>query len=198
MAHGIRAQRNVFILLVLVVWAIGGCSNVSVSTDYDPAFAFSGLGTFAWHSEPQEKTGDARIDNPLLDKRIRRAVEDQLVMQGFRKGDPAQASFLLGYHLSLGKSLQVNTVNDYYGYGYGGYGYWGGPGPGGTSSTTVREYETGTLIIDVVDGKKNELVWRGSGKTRLSESSTPKESNKKVAEVVREILKDFPPEKKDS
>jgi hypothetical protein len=190
-----QVQKSILGVFFLIVFAVGGCSSVNVSTDYDPEFSFTGLGTFGWHPVPQELTGDTRIDNPLLAKRIRRAIEDQLSMQGYRKSDPGQASFLLGYHLSLGKGLQVNTVNDYYGYGYGRYGGWGGPSAG-TSTTTVREYETGTLIIDIVDGGKDELVWRGSGMTRLSKTTTPKKSDKVVAEVVREILKKFPPKPK--
>ncbi len=60
----------------------------------------------------------------------------------------------------------------------------------------MSEYETGTLIIDLVDRRRNELVWRGSGESRLSKHPTPEKTDKKVAKVVGAILAKFPPSKK--
>ena len=45
----------------------------------------------------------------------------------------------------------------YYGYRGGYYGAWGGYGYG--TETRVSQYTEGTFNIDIVDAKKNQLVW---------------------------------------
>jgi hypothetical protein len=187
-----RAAR--FALWLGLVGLVCGCSTVQVESDWDPRVDFSGMSRYAWLPGPQQPTGDARIDNPLLDARLRKAIDAQLRAQGHTKTHPADASFLVGYHLSLDKVLRANTINDHYDYGYGTWDYWGGPGTPGRSQTVIREYETGTLVIDIIESARYELVWRGSGSTSLERSTTPEREAKLVARVVGEILKGFPPD----
>jgi hypothetical protein len=182
---------------ILLAWigvsliALNGCTHIRVSADWDPSVSLREFRTFAWLPGSQRETGNVRLDNPLLDKRIRRAINQQLQIQGYSEAPASGADFLLGYHLSLDRKLQVNTINDYYGYGYRRYGYWGG-GYGG-SRTYVTEYDVGILIIDMVERAANELVWRGTGATRVRDESTPAEADRSVARVVAKILEQFPP-----
>jgi hypothetical protein len=171
--------------------AFFGCTSIHVTADWDPSANFASFETFAWMPGPQRETGNVRLDNPLLDKRIRKAVSQQLQTQGYSEAPASRADFLLGYHLSFDRKLQVNTINDYYGYGYRRYGYWGG-GIGG-SHTYITEYDVGILIIDLVERRANELVWRGSGATRVRDESTPAEADRRVAQVVAKVLEQLPP-----
>ncbi len=179
-------------MAVLAALTLAGCSSVRVSADFDPAANLHSYKTFAWLPGPQKETGNERIDNPLLDKRIRDGVTRQLQLQGYVEADASAADMLVGYHISLDRKLDVTTVNNHYGYGYRG----AGGSPIASSHTVVHEYETGTLIIDLVDRRKNQLVWRGSGESRLTKRPTPEETDKKVATVVAAILAKFPPAKK--
>ena len=77
------------------------------------------------------------------------------------------------------------------GYGYGGWGGW--RYGGGMQTTTVTEIPTGTLVIDLVDGKSNTAVWRGIAKDQISTSATPEERNQKVNEVFAKLFENFPP-----
>ena len=181
-------------MAALAALILAGCATVRVQTDFDPAANFHSYKTFAWLPGPQKATGDERIDNPLLVKRVRHGVTRQLQLQGYVEADASAADMLVGYHISLDKKLSVQTINNYYGYGHRGWGAWGRPM--GSSQTVVREYEMGTLIIDLVDRRQNELVWRGAGESRLTKRPTPEKTDKKVAEVVGAILAKFPPSKK--
>ena len=171
--------------------AFFGCTRIHVTADWDPSANFADFQTFAWMPGPQKETGIVRLDNPLLDKRIRKAVSRQLHTQGYSEAPVSSANFLLGYHLSLDRKLQVNTINDYYGYGYRHHGHWGG-GFGG-NRTYITEYDVGILVIDLVDRTANQLVWRGSAETRIRDESTPAQAEQKVARVVAKILEQFPP-----
>jgi len=169
------------------------CSSLSVNSDWDPAEDFTRLRSYQWLPGPQPKTGDIRLDNPLLDARLRTAVDEQLAIQGYQKLDSGRPDFRVGYHLSTEKKLDVRTVNSYYGYGWGyGYGY----APMGYADTRVSEYDVGTLILDIVDTEMNRLVWRGTASGRLREKSTPEQNEKDAREVAKAVLEQFPPKVK--
>jgi hypothetical protein len=73
-----------------------------------------------------------------------------------------------------------------YGWGWGWNPYlWGGRNTYATSSTE------GTLYIDLIDARKNELIWQGEGVGYLTENRREKE--KRINEFVAKILEQFPP-----
>ena len=63
--------------LVMVLAAVmAGCSSMEISYDYDPKANFTGLKSYGWLNEPQNPTGDPRVDgNTILEKRIHEAVD---------------------------------------------------------------------------------------------------------------------------
>jgi hypothetical protein len=80
------------------------------------------------------------------------------------------------------------------GYGYpGGWGMYGGGYRGGyrggyvgTTTTTVRSYQTGTLVVDVWDAKSEKLVWRGTA-TNISVSDNPTKMKKKIDKALKKM-----------
>lgn len=168
--------------------AIAGCAPISVSYDYDPAFSFASLRTFAWLPEPDERVGDARVDE-LVRSRIRNAFETQLAAKGYRKAD-GTPDFYIVYYAVVTTKLQVDTMYD--------PGVWG-PGPrvgwrgwGGTY-VDVREYDEGTLILDVFDAEAYRLRWRGTATAVVDLESEPQRKTERINEAVRLILEKFPP-----
>ncbi len=181
-------QRGFVLRLLVGVIALCGCSTVRVTTDWDPKTDFSEFHSFGWLHEQQPQTGNFRLDNPLMDARIRAAVDRTLEQRGYLKVADAGADFVVGYHLGLERELDVRTMNTYYGYGNGHR--WGAVG---YPQTQVREYERGTLVIDIADVDARELVWRGSGSRRLSNPSSPEKATQVIDKAVAEILAKFPP-----
>ncbi len=102
--------------------------------------------TFSWHD-----TGD--IKDSLWEKRIENVLSDTLAAKGLKKVDTGGDVWLV-VHARLSKQTQINTYNSGWGYGYGWYG-------GGMQTSTVSEIPVGTLVVDLVDGKKKDMVWRG-------------------------------------
>ena len=76
----------------------------------------------------------------------------------------------------------------WHGYPYGGY--WPG-----YSQTYNVEYQEGTLIIDILDAKSHELVWRGTGQDYVEEQQSPEEITEGINQAVTGIMSDFPPGK---
>ena len=61
----------------------------------------------------------------------------------------------------------------------------------GTATTSVSEFQVGSLIVDMFDAKTKELFWRGIGVDELSDKSD--KNQKKIANATQKMFKNFPP-----
>jgi hypothetical protein len=174
----------VFSLLSIV---LTGCSSVSVTRDYDASADFAGLKSYAWQHETQPKTGNPRIDNDLIDERVRSAVDLQLAQKGFILSDEGDTDFLVTYYVQYKQRISGNSVS--FGVGasrnsrYGSIGY----------DTSISDYDEGWLTIDMIDPESGKMFWRGVGIRATYESQKPKKVSKIINHAVSRILKDFPP-----
>ncbi len=175
-------------LSLLMLW-ISACSSITVTYDYDPEEDFNSFRAYTWLPEESQNT-DTRVANDLIANRVHSAMESTLAERGYTKND-GSPDFYITYHILTDRKLQARTINNYYGH----YGYGYGIGMSG-SDTYITEYEVGTLVIDIIDTKKKELVWRGNGSSRLSSSPTPEKTTQLINETVSAILEKFPPEAK--
>ena len=173
----------------LFVLFVAGCTSVRLGLDHDGSFDFSRFKTFSFVPEEEtERVGETQ-ENPLMGSRIRTAIDSVLSERGYLQTTPDEADFLVGYHLSIEKKLDVNTVSA--GIGYGGYNRWGSVG----FQTRVSQYDEGTIVIDIADGETERLVWRGSGSRRIKPIRDPEKTTNLVNRAVSEILAQFPPKK---
>lgn len=178
---------------ILAVLLGAGCASQPAGYDYDNSVDFSRFQRWAWLAQRQGKSsGDARIDSPLVQKRIEAAVSRTLEAKGFEETEAQTADFDVGYLVTVEKRISSSGVSTSVGFGR----YSGGSGFGisvGGPGTQPREYEVGTLIIDIKDKKSGKLAWRGSSTSRLDQARTPEESEKVINQMVEEILANFPP-----
>jgi hypothetical protein len=168
-----------------------GCtsSSVVVNSDYDPSANFLGYQTYGWLATPTESTGDPRLNSPLLDARIRNAVETQLKAKGYTKANTGSPDILVNYHVMVRGALDIRTINDVYGYGPRHLRGWGAAG----STTHVRQVEEGTLLLDFLDPATQNLLWRGTAKGFVEPSLHPTEREKRIQDIIKRILDQFPP-----
>jgi hypothetical protein len=169
--------HSLFILFAVIV--VNGCATISVNQDYDTGYDFAQLKTFGFLPVPS----DAGIDQ-LSANRLGDAIKTELTAKGYTLSDSAD----FGVALHFGK--QTKTSVQSYGYGYGGW--WGRPGMG---SVDVSQYDEGTLVIDFIDMKKKELIWRGTGTGVIGDSPSVEEKTEKINNAVQQILAQFPPTK---
>lgn len=171
------------ILAALVLMLIG-CSSVTVNTDYDPSVDFGKYKTFKMY-EGKTVPGDALARNPLVKKRVELSIAKELEAKGFTKVEAGDPDFMVVAHGGVKEKTQVTDWG-----GYGWYNPWWGPYGG---RVDVSRYEEGTLVIDIVDFKDKEMVWRGLGTAVLEGQSNPEKVQKKVDQYVTQILAKFPP-----
>jgi hypothetical protein len=167
--HG-RTILVVFCMIFLTV----SCHTTSVKHDYDLEADFSNLKTYDWMPDPGVVMGlvqEAIEGNTLLDKRIKSAVNDQLAAKGYQQktDDP---DFLVVYYVSVREKLKD----------------WGNEYDG-----RVRMLQEGTLILDVVDPEKDEVIWRGVASRTLEKNPTPEKREENINNAVKKLLDKFPP-----
>ncbi len=188
---------NILFTSIALVF-LSGCSSLSVNYDYNQQADFTKYKTFNWLPFPKDMPTDE-----LNRARFVTSVEDNLAAKGFQKNS-SQPDFVIAVH--FGKENKIDITNwgysyapsSYYqGYGYrhsGSYGYAGGYAS--TGGVSVYEYEQGTLILDFVDTKSKNLIWRATAKAIVSPASTPEKQTAKIKSAVQEILENFPPQSK--
>jgi len=90
---------------------------------------------------------------------------------------------LVHYHASITQRIDVNRVDREHGYCYG-----------ENCSVRVFEFETGTLVLDMVDTRTNRVIWRGWAQDSLQGLlDNPDRMARTINEAVRRMLEKFPP-----
>jgi hypothetical protein len=167
-------------LAPLLALALLACATPAVESDWDPATDFSTLKTWAWFPKTRPPQLDPRLDSQLLDARIQQAVEAELATKGYVKSTlPYKADFLVGHTVAIQQKVTATAIDDFYGYG--------------RSRVYLDEYEVGTLVLDVLDPKKSQLIWRGTFQARLTPATNPSEREERVRTAVHALLERFPP-----
>ncbi len=177
------------VLAALLLTALCACSTLRVSSDYDPAFDFSGFRTWDWLTGTSAGSVDPRLPRGLVEERIRAAVEKHLAARGYPRSGSGTPDFRVGYHAAVEDKVDVRSINRAYGYGPG----WGAGRGLMIRDTYVRQYEQGTLILDIVDPRTNVLVWRGSAQAEVYSYATPEQREARIDDAVGQILERFPP-----
>jgi hypothetical protein len=178
-------QKKRLTLAVAVLLASTVVLAQKTSYDYEKTANFTAFKTFAF------KAGTA-VGQPLIDNRIVAAIEAELALKGLKKVD-ADPDLFVVYHVAFDKEKDISTYSSGYG-GYGGYGWgWGGGWAGGTTTTQVRDIVVGTLVVDMADARKGQMVWRGMGVREIDTNAKPDKRDKNINNAVKKILKNYPP-----
>ncbi|MCD2260671.1 DUF4136 domain-containing protein [Psychroserpens luteolus] len=174
--------------IVMVTLVITSCSTVRVASDYDKNADFNNYKTFAFF-----KTGIDKAEISDLDKRrILRAIETELLAQGYTKSENPD----LLVSIFTKSEQRINVYNNAWGWGAWGWGGWGGFGPGwgwGWNQPSVSTRTQGALYVDLIDANKKELVWQGKGTGLLTQRSVEKKEEK-IKEFVTKIMQAYPPQ----
>ncbi len=172
-------MRTARVMTAVLALGMAACSTLELNTDYNPGTDFSGFRTFSFMegSKPRD---------PVARRSVEYAIGMALEGKGLKNVDTGGDLLIYG-HFVADEKLQVES------YGYGTYGWYGYGWGGGVTTTTVRRIPVGTVLIDLVDGKKKELVWRGIVKDEISTTAYPEEREQKAIKVAKELFAGFPP-----
>lgn len=154
-----------------------------VRTTVDPRADLGKYRTFTFlQADPKDK---GAITDKMALERLRSMIAIHLEQRGYQPVEPGQAADL-GVHFAgyVVPKQQVFMTGRPGPYSYG----WGRTELGGQDTFDYRE---GTLIVDLIDVSKNQLLWR----TRISEALTAgysEENWKKTNQALTEAFKKLP------
>ena len=89
---------------------------------------------------------DGLATNPATENRIRENLESQFSAIGMQKAS-IEPDFVFAFYAK--SVLRTRWQSPSYG------------GPGSSGNTAPMGYEVGTLVVDIVDPKSSQVVWRG-------------------------------------
>jgi hypothetical protein len=174
------------ILAAALALAAPACGPaISVGTDYDTAYNFTRLSSYAW-----APVKDQYGLETLVGQRIVNAIDRELAARHMTKTTMDQnPDFVVAYHTGVRDKTQV--VDWGYDWGFT-YGPWYTPS---ARTYHVETYREGTLIIDLVDWKTKQMIWRGVGRKALDPNppDNPERLTKSVNDAVNQIMAGFPP-----
>jgi hypothetical protein len=172
-----KAIRMMMGLAILIGFLAAISANAqSVQSDYDRSFNFSNVKTFAFAVQRRSAT-DPLANDSLNDGRIRSAMESQLIANGYRM-DNGNADFAIVYHVTTKNKLNVQDYSV------------GPPRWFGRTDIRVNQYSEGTLLVDFIDTKTNQVIWRGSATGTLEMKGVDKKISKSVEKLVKQFIKD--------
>jgi len=115
--------------------------------------------------------------NPIMALRIKNAIDIRLANQGKARSDTPEMKVQF-FMKDETKLIYSDCGIDYK--------QWEG---GAICQTRVIEYEEGTIVIDIIDVKKKEIVWHGAAYgPSFNYINNP---DKKISEAVNQLLDKF-------
>lgn len=172
-------RKNLLLPLAALAAVLSGagCSSITTNVDYDPGAHFAAYHTYAFK--------DVHGRDEFQMKRVEAAVDKTLQAKGLAKAD-GKPDLWVVLHTKTRHDKQITTFSTGWGWrwGWGGGGYW---------STHVNDIPVGTLVVDLVDTKAKELVWRGMASRAVDASETPQERLQVMQEAVDKLFAGFPP-----
>ncbi len=171
-----KAIRMMGVLGMLLGLLVISASAQTVQSDYDKSFRFSELKTFSFATQRRGATDPLAADS-LNDGRIRTGLESQLTASGFRM-ETERPDFVIAYYVTTKNKLNVQD------YGYG------PPRWFGSRDIRVNQYQEGTLMVDFIDTKNNQVIWRGRASGTLEMKGVDKKISKSVEKLIKQYIKD--------
>jgi len=157
-----------------------------------PGLDFSSYRSYSWLHAVQPPTGVPRLDQPLLHQTIRSEVDRRLTAKGYRWVGDAAPDFLLSYYVTIRKKAETSRLKLGQSYTRGwGKEQWSGT-PMGSSGTYVKEFEEGTLVLEIIDARMSQVIWRGFASAVVDASGSQESRTARVRKAVRRILLRLP------
>lgn len=145
-------SRSLLIALaVCAASAFAGCAARSVHSFVERGTDLSQYHTFAWGPADRGETGDPRLDdNEIVQGRIQAAIEKQLAARGFQTSGANPPDVRVHYHMRVEQKVDLSHEFDP---------ITRAPEPCTHCAPSI--YDAGSLVVDLVDVRSHELIWRG-------------------------------------
>lgn len=185
-------------LCVLLVFS-ALLSRADVRNDFDPEVDFTKFKTFSFVGGV-DLAKNGFLADPENRERVKNFISGVLELRGLQEV-PKDANYDLAvrYWVARRDKSDVSTIYTpdplLWGGYWGGYPpYWSGPWSWYYEEYVVRNYVEGTLIVDLINPKTKELVWRTYLREELEDRA---KAYDKLKKSLTKGFSDLPPSQSD-
>jgi len=183
--------RNIVTAILLLAFLSACATGARIETMQAPGVDLSSYERFAF-VDPlgTDRAGYASLISRQLKFSTRRELEELGLT--FVE-DATTADLLVNFHAHLDERIRTREVMEpymgptFYDYRYGFYSPW----PAYGTRTEVDQVTEGTLVVDLIDAERNEMVWEGSARNTVTER-TRRNAASLIDETVARMFESFP------
>ncbi len=170
-------------LFVCGLALLAGCAPIAVQTDYDPDVDFSSYQTYGFlpRSMSEQERASYRFSPELFEKKLHKSVRAALAERGLQYASN-NPDLLITFHANVRHRQDVYDAQH-------GYNSW----KSAVVDVDVHEYREGTLVLDFIDRRTNDLVWRGIGTGTTEGIDSPEDLQKRLDKAVSKMVSKYPP-----
>jgi len=186
------------VVAVLLALGVAVSAGVKVRADFDKEYDFTKPKTFGWHPDG---AGEVKMlqqsgDDPVklierFDPVFKDAIATELAKRGLVVATNGKPDIVIHYYVLIGP----NSESQFRGQFVGAVPPWGLPDFAMTN-TSFKIFEQGTVVLDLMDAARKEIVWRGVAEAKIDREKLPAERDKRIRDGIADLLKKFPPKKK--
>ena len=163
--------------------ALVACSHhITVYSDVEPAIDFSLYHSFTWG----KRSHLAHDDNPIYYTDLTdcwvKAVVNTILAQRNMNVSEDNPDLIIHYHIIVEDRSIIVTESFAYAYSP----YWI------RSTADLCSYREGTLILDVMDARTRQLVWRGWATSVINDKYEPGEIEQLLKKAIVKMFTEFP------
>jgi hypothetical protein len=194
MSYRSRIASALLLAVVALAASLAGAS-IKIKIEFDKTYNFAALRTYGWHPDG---AGEVKLLSTLEEDPaavlarfgpvLQGALEVELAKRGLV---PAPAGTKPNVYIHYYILIGPNSESQFRGQFIGGVPAWGLPDFAMTT-TALKIYEQGTVVLDFVDVPRMEIIYRGIGQTELQRMRSAQERDQRVRDGVAELLKKFP------
>jgi hypothetical protein len=175
----------------LALLAAGCATRYEVRTDWDETADYAALRSWTFAAVEPRDTANP-LDNSLVRKRVDALLAKHLDAEGLtRAAEGAQADIAVRYWLGTRERRRIDRVA-------GSYHYWDPWGPRWVGrwapfhdDVIVTNYTQGTVVVDLIDQRRNALVWRAYLVGTLSDDR--KRTYESLDAALAQAFQGYPP-----
>ena len=184
-----------FIGLLANVAFVTAAPKVKIRTQADKTFSFKNLRTWEWHADGagEVKLMTTQMDmerskewHATLDPIITAAVEKELSARGFER-KPGGADIIVNYYVLTVPGTASNEMGQF----LPSVAQYGLP-PIPRTTTMLRAFERGSLVLDVTSPAQKTVVWRGIAETEVDRELSDDARKARIEKAVQDIVKKLP------
>ena len=188
----LNSRTSTFAATTAVVLAMHvAIARVDVKVEFDKAFDFKLVRTWAWTEEPgQVKMARTKDDDPEAARQraepvILDAVSTEIGRRGLQRAT-SDPDLFVTYYLLLTTNLSAQTIGQF----LPATTAWGLP-PFAPATQSLKMMNKGSLVLDL--STKGAVVWRGVAQAQIKVDADEKKRETLIREAVRDLLRRFPP-----